>query len=144
MYNFYSFLFPISKFKLWEVRCQRILFVLDQDVQIPKDEFLKPLTLSFIHCSSPEMVTDQQVQYLSANSNKNHYFYRYFVENYLLFFCVCVISKPPEPVFNVAYSITFSHLIGNVSERLCRARPHSLEPNPSSNTAFDGNTNEEG
>ena len=75
MHNFYSFLFPIFKFKLWEVRCQRILFVLDQDVQIPKDEFLKPLTLSFIHSSSPEMVTDQQVQYLSANSNKNHHYF---------------------------------------------------------------------
>ena len=91
--NFYSFLFPISKFKLWEVRCQRILFVLDQDVQIPKDEFLKPLTLSFIHCSSPEMVTDQQVQYLSANSNRNHHYFLYiFCWNLSSFFgCACYL-----------------------------------------------------
>lgn len=78
------------------------------------------------------MVTDQQVQYLSANSNKNHYFYRYFVEK-LSSFCVCVISKPPEPVFNVAYSITFSPLLAMSVKGW---QDHSLEPNPSSNTAL--------
>ena len=93
------------------------------------------------------MVTDQQVQYFSANSNKNHhYFFRGILLKFtlFLFLFLSVIPKPPKSVFNVACSITFPHLIGNISERLCRARPHGLEPNPSSNTAFDGNTNEEG
>lgn len=87
------------------------------------------------------MVTDQQVQYLSANSNKNHYFYRYFVKKIIFFFFVCVFLNHQSQSSMLPIPSLFLTLLA-MSVSYVGQDHMAWSLIQSSNTAFDGNTNE--